>query len=356
MHRSVCNVLSSRVRGAARAPGFSLIELLVVIAIIALLVGILLPALGKARIAAQRVVSQANLSSMSKTIFAYAGDYKDSFVNPFDAKNTTNFPGYGINWYTTVNSKYLQRSGTIIGTNFDVPSGRTTEFFALYWASEMTDYLEEGNYAPSVIRAPYDRTVALRHAYQLSHPSSTYGLELQDYDSSYFYSPTFWLNPTRYRNATMTPVNATNLDASRYWMRNRLDSVGVPNAKVLLFERFDGSRRARGGDFPVQFNAPEGHTLVCCVDAAVREVNMADLTTLANSTDPAVNGVFLPSGSFNVSMAQFQSWESGDHVVVPTAPLSQDPWQDGNGYSNGGPYPQFFWATRNGVLGRDINR
>ena len=62
-----------------RRKGFTLVELLVVIAIIALLMGILMPALARVRQIAFRMVCGTNLSGIGKAMLIYSNDYDDEF-------------------------------------------------------------------------------------------------------------------------------------------------------------------------------------------------------------------------------------------------------------------------------------
>ncbi|HLO41820.1 MAG TPA: prepilin-type N-terminal cleavage/methylation domain-containing protein [Phycisphaerales bacterium] len=61
-----------------RRRGFTLIELLVVIAIIALLISILLPALGKARLAARQTISLSNVRQILAATNGYRADFNGS--------------------------------------------------------------------------------------------------------------------------------------------------------------------------------------------------------------------------------------------------------------------------------------
>ena len=61
-----------------RHRGFTIVELLVVVSIIALLIGILLPAIGKARDKARTTTSVSNLRQLGVAHNSYAGDWEDS--------------------------------------------------------------------------------------------------------------------------------------------------------------------------------------------------------------------------------------------------------------------------------------
>jgi prepilin-type N-terminal cleavage/methylation domain-containing protein len=78
--------------GSSRKPprGFTLVELLVVIGIIAVLIGILLPVLGRAREQANKASCMAAIRNLGQLIAIYRVDFKDSY--PYGRYTTNNAP------------------------------------------------------------------------------------------------------------------------------------------------------------------------------------------------------------------------------------------------------------------------
>lgn len=81
---------------------FTLVELLVVIGIIAVLIGILLPTLGRAREAARRAQCLSNERELGNALRIYATQYKDQI--PIGYMDQSNF-NYFVNWNNTNGTK-----------------------------------------------------------------------------------------------------------------------------------------------------------------------------------------------------------------------------------------------------------
>ncbi|MEL6394707.1 MAG: prepilin-type N-terminal cleavage/methylation domain-containing protein [Planctomycetota bacterium] len=332
-----------------RRKGFTLIELLVVIAIIALLIGILLPALGNARKQARNVKSQANMRQMAVASFGWAADNNDG-VHNYTGAGTTIVDGQVT--FPTVGGKFATEGGDPVGY-LSLAQGQLTAALRTktglnyvhvdrlapprrYMPVVLIDYLS-GNLPEPIMASPADRNLTIwqeewREIAESSdinnpgsggNPTSSIGLPngfglnagsvFQDeavkvrwpFTSSYVISYSANGQDVYATTNVTTPLENQFL---QFWPNRlvirRYSEVAFPSKKVHYYEEFD-----RSGSDPLYYAYPQARCNQMFFDGSVS----------ARLTDDANLG-WDPSAPYAPDATQAKFSGSPDETFFPPSP------------------------------------
>lgn len=139
--------------GSKRLRGFTLVELLVVIGIIAVLVGILLPTLSKAREAANRAACGSNLRQVGTLLVMYANTYKGKVPLGQYGTNGTSATRQN-NYFLTIDAPTTADPDTVPPALANGPGVRFVGLGLLYKARLLTGEVGKVFYCPSFVGDP----------------------------------------------------------------------------------------------------------------------------------------------------------------------------------------------------------